>query len=275
MIRSLVIPVILLLPLASGYNYCNNKTHRCVLEGKEHFMCRLDKFRPLLGSTIYHAIVPDVPYLQDQILRILNQFRNSFAGGELATHNNKTFASAKRMRKLIWDKELAYMARTHASTVSLQHSECRSTQRFAHVGEVLFVAVPNARAKINYILETTFRSLFQKYLKVEDPEGLLVGFDPIRDFNLADLTIIISDRVSRVGCGLASGSNCNPFLPSNFCLFLTCHFDFVNLNGSYVYKAGEPASGCDDWYTTGSNKYVNLCRNNGDIYPPDQGDNSP
>ncbi|XP_017005564.2 venom allergen 3-like [Drosophila takahashii] len=273
MISSLVLPLILLLPIVSGYNYCNNKTHKCVLEQSEHFMCQLHKFSPLGGYTRYYETVPDTPLLQNKILGILNKFRNRFASGELWTNENRTFAKAKRMRRLIWDNELGYMARAHASTVSFKHSECRATSRFPYVGEVLGMIVPKRHPKpdLHDLLHKMFNKMFDEYQIVHDPEGLLQGFHPVRDYHCAHFTNIISDRVSRVGCGVAVGKNCRHGSHTNFCTFLTCHFDFTNLNGSYVYKAGEPGN-CEDWNTSNSNKLTSLCQNNGELFPPDHGD---
>ncbi|XP_017070270.1 venom allergen 3-like [Drosophila eugracilis] len=267
----MILPLIFVLPIVTGYNYCNNKTHKCVLEKTEHFMCRLDKYTPLENATKLYAIVPDTESLQLNILNILNRFRNHFASGDLRTAKNITFARAKRMRTLLWDNELGYMARVHASTVSYQHTECRATLRFPYVGESLALLVPKQSIEIPEILQKMFNTMFDEYLNVVDPEGLLLGYDPHRDYDCADFTNIISDRVSRVGCGLAVGSNCRSGSSTNFCHFLTCHFDFTNMEGSYVYKAGKPAT-CVDWNTKGSKKFPNLCDNNGNLFPPDQGD---
>ncbi|KAI8040008.1 venom allergen 5-like [Drosophila gunungcola] len=274
MIWSVVVPALLLLPLASGYNYCNNKTHSCILENKEHFMCRLDKF-PVYGEqTKFHTAIPDNRKLQQMILRTLNNFRNLLAGGDLRTSANMPFPQAKRMRRLIWDKELAYMARTHAATMSFKQSECRSTRRFPHVGECLAVVTPKEKLNIEELCARAFNAMFEEHRNVTDPEALLKGFDSVRDYHVGHFTTIISDRVSRVGCGIVVASNCPQVSSSKFCHFLTCHFDFNNVEGSYVYKAGEPCSACDDWSSYASDRYAYLCKNNGIIYPPDSGDHS-
>nr|XP_016930166.1 antigen 5 like allergen Cul n 1-like isoform X1 [Drosophila suzukii] len=268
----LVLAVILLLPMTFGYNYCNNRTHLCELAKWKHFMCRLEDFHAF-GNTKYHAIVPDTAIVRRETLGVINTFRNTFASGDLTTNENKTFSSAKRMRRLNWDSELAYMARTHASTVSFKHSECRSTQRFPFVGEVLAI-LPPQKSKPTIIdeLNKLLTPMFDEYKVVEDPDGLLHAYDPIRDFPASHFTLFVSDRVSRVGCGITVGSNCNIGHTVGFCHFLTCHFDFNNLAGSYVYKAGKPASGCGDWNTVGSVKYSHLCANTGDLFPADRGD---
>ncbi|XP_016974749.1 scoloptoxin SSD976-like [Drosophila rhopaloa] len=272
MMWSLVIPLVLLLPLASSYNYCHNKTHRCILEHKEHFMCRLGKF-PVYGErTKFHAIVPSTRKFESIILEILNNLRNSLAGGELRTNANKTFAKAKRMRRLMWDRELAHMALSHASTLSFKHSDCRSTKRFPHVGECLAVVAPKDKLSITEICKRAIHLMFDEYKNVTAPRKLLKRFDPVRDYYVGHFTTIISDRVSRVGCGIAVASNCRQESFIKFCHFVTCHFDFNNVESSYVYKAGDPCSSCDDWGTHGSDRYPNLCMNTGVLFPPDQGD---
>ncbi|XP_017045189.1 venom allergen 5-like [Drosophila ficusphila] len=270
----LALRVVLLLPLISGYNYCNNRSHVCNVGKKKHFMCQLEQeLRPYDNKSKLHAVFPDTPKLRVKTLGILNNFRNTFAGGDLITKENKSFPSAKRMRRIIWDKELAYMARNHAATVSFKHTECRSTLRFPVVGEFLAL-LPPAKKKRNVmdLLTKSFESMLEEYKDVKDPEGLLQCYDSERDSNVGHFTLIANDRVSRVGCGIAASSNCHLDNKVGYCHFLTCHFDYSNLEGSYVYKAGRPAAGCDDWNGVGSYKYANLCQNLGVIFPPNQGD---
>ncbi|XP_016953534.1 antigen 5 like allergen Cul n 1-like isoform X2 [Drosophila biarmipes] len=267
MALNLVLAVLLLLPLTFGYNYCNNRTHLCDLRKLKHFMCRLEEF-PAFGTAKFHAIVPDTGVVRRETLGVINTFRNTFASGDLTTRDNKSFPAAKRMRRLNWDEELAYLARTHSATVSFKHSECRCTLRFPWVGEVMSLLAPQeSKPTILHVLKKLLTPMFEEYKDVEDPEGLLVAYDPIRDFPVSHFTLFASDRVSRVGCGIAVGTDCNVGRKVGFCHFLTCHFDFNNVANSYVYKAGKPASGCNDWNTVGSHKYSHLCANPGGLLP--------
>ncbi|XP_016953532.1 antigen 5 like allergen Cul n 1-like isoform X3 [Drosophila biarmipes] len=180
MIPRLLLPLMLLLTLASGYNYCNNKTHRCVMQNMEHFMCRLKKFPAYGGQAKLHDIVPDTKNFEEIVLDLLNGLRNLFASGKLKTRRNKRFAKARRMRKLIWDKELAYLARNHASTMSFMRTECRSTRRFPYVGEIPAVVVPRKKLSVKQICRRAFQRMFDEYLNVTDPEALLHAFDAVR-----------------------------------------------------------------------------------------------
>ncbi|KAH8400990.1 hypothetical protein KR009_002340, partial [Drosophila setifemur] len=264
--RIYVFLALLFLTTVSGYNYCNNKTHICNLARLKHFMCGLGELTPLNGTVKFEDTIPDCPKLQATILGVLNEYRSVVAGGELIANNNKTIRSASRMRLLIWDDELGYLARSHAKTVSMMHTKCRSTLRFPLAGEVLAL-IPATRKPLNLmdILTLTLGPVFEEYRQVQDPDALLVAFDPDRDHAVAHFTVFISDRVSRVGCGIATGSNCSHGEQTGICHFLTCMFDYNNIAGDYVYKTGLPATDCMAWGTHRSGKYSSLCDNNGDI----------
>ncbi|KAH8237098.1 hypothetical protein KR038_004238, partial [Drosophila bunnanda] len=269
MIFDRVLPLAMLLGLVAGHNYCNNKTHVCNMGGLKHFMCRLDEELPAFKGTQFLEIVPESRYFQTEALILLNNFRDMLASGQVLNNLNMTFPSARRMRRLIWDSELAYLARVHASTVSFKHTECRATLRFPFVGEIM--AVMNApitrKLTIIKVLMNAFRPMWRQHWTVTDPVGFSQGFDPVRDFLVGDFAIIVNDRISRVGCAIAAGSNC-PFNNSiGYCHFLTCYFDNNNLVNFPLYKTGLPTSGCDDWKTIGSSKWTYLCKNLGELFP--------
>ncbi|XP_015012842.2 venom allergen 3 [Drosophila erecta] len=268
MLMPMLMPMLMLLPIVAGYNYCNNSTHLCDLAKRKHFMCGLGELTPFGYGTKYHASIPDTPKVRKETLGVINTFRNMFAGGELGAPDNKTFPSAKRMRVLQWDSELAYMARSHADTVSFMHSECRSTLRFPLAGEILVMAPPVMhKLSLTQLLGIVFGQIFDEYKTVLDPQTFVNGFDSKRDYSVGHFSLIVNDRVSRVGCGLAVGSNCEKDGQVGFCHFLTCHLDYTNVKGAYVYKSGKPASGCNDWKSIASIKYSNLCANTGEIFP--------
>ncbi|KAH8357732.1 venom allergen 5-like [Drosophila serrata] len=262
-----VLPMALLFALVSCYNYCNNKTHVCNLGGLKHFMCQLDEELAAFEGTKFLEIVPDTQYFQTEVLLLLNNFRNNLSAGQVVNNVNMTFPSAKRMRRLIWDSELAYLARVHASTVSFKHTECRSTLRFPFVGEIMSMmeAPVDRKLTVVNVLMNAFRPMWKQHWMVLDPESLSQGFDPVRDFLVGDFALFINDRISRVGCSIATGANC-PYKGSiGYCHFLTCYFDYNNIVNSSVYKAGQPTSGCGDWKTTGNADWINLCKNEAEL----------
>ncbi|SPP73246.1 venom allergen 3-like [Drosophila guanche] len=260
-----------LLPYISAYNYCHNKSHFCMAANTQHFMCRLDAELPSVAT--YRGTIPDTKGLQGIILHLLNTYRDKVASGDLKTRKNKAYPGAKRMRQLIWDLELGYMARSHAATVSFKHSECRATQRFPMAGEALgVVGATTDRRSMNEILKLSLDRMFYEHLNVEDPESLVSYFDASIHMDAGHFCVIISDRVSRVGCGIAVATDCGHDEPTGHCHFLTCHFDFTNIHGSYVYLEGTPASDCQIWGTEPSKQYYHLCGNDGSIFAQDHGD---
>ncbi|KAH8333283.1 hypothetical protein KR074_008147 [Drosophila pseudoananassae] len=255
------------LPSASGYNYCHNRSHFCRKKNMEHFMCNLGKLYPLDGSVKYEDTVPDAPKFRSSVLGKFNQYRNILASGDLRTGSNKTFPSASRMRVLIWDEELGFLARSHAKTVSFMHSECRATKRFPYAGEALaMIGVLNKKISLWEILSLTLKPMFDEFMAVDDPEEFVKNYDSEKHYGVGHFATIVSDRVSRVGCGIAIGSNCERGTKVGLCHFLTCMFDFTNIANSFVYKTGEPASQCESWHTKRSINFEHLCHNKGTIF---------
>ncbi|XP_034478983.1 antigen 5 like allergen Cul n 1-like [Drosophila innubila] len=274
-----LIPLLLLLlsllHLNNAFNYCNNGSHYCNVNGMKHFVCQLDdELHPLYEKAKFVGLVPDTIKLRNIFLQYHNSYRNKLAGGSLITNNNMTFKSASRMRELIWDEELAYTARLHAATVSFKHSLCRSVLRFPFAGECLgLVFASRGRRRIADILDLTLQAMFEEYLEAEDPDEVINSFDAQKHYDLGHFTVIVSDRVSRVGCALAAATDCEKETTDGYCHFLTCHYDFTNMASSYVYRTGESASKCNTWKTSPSKEHTNLCTNSGEIFPEDHGEN--
>lgn len=62
---------------------------------------------------------------------------------------------------------------------------------------------------------------------------------------------MVQDKVSRIGCAVSNYVKYNQYY-----VLLACNYNFVNVIGAPVYKAGQTASSC----ATGSNpKYPGLC----------------
>ncbi|KAH8394620.1 hypothetical protein KR222_000299, partial [Zaprionus bogoriensis] len=261
--------LILLLPLTWAYNYCNNDTHYCQKLGLKHFICQIKKeLKPHSDRSKFVGAVPDTYAMRDMILSYHNKFRDELASGNLRTSSNKTFKPARRMRELIWDTELGYMARLHASTVSFKHTKCRAVTRFPYVGENLGLVFVSAKKRsIREILDLTVKKMFEEYRDVEDPDELIKSFKGAGYQAYGHFTVIASDRVSRVGCAVVAGTDFKNKPDKGLCYYVTCHYDFTNMEGEYIYKAGDPRSACDDWKASKSGDYSNLCTNTKEIFP--------
>ncbi|XP_032590719.1 antigen 5 like allergen Cul n 1 [Drosophila grimshawi] len=234
-----------------------------------HFICHMDT-----ELAKYVATIPDTLTLRTLILDYHNDFRHMLAGGGLTTNSNETFPAASRMRELIWDEELAHMARIHASTVSFKHTMCRSVVRFPNAGEALgLVFASSTRRTIKELLDLTLVPMFEEYRVAEDPDNLVNEFDSSKHHVVAHFTLLVNDRVSRVGCAFVVASGCEQEAREGYCFFLTCHYDFVNMEKSFVYKTGDPASQCCIWRAPSkSKKFRHLCGNSGAIFPMDHGE---
>lgn len=67
-----------------------------------------------------------------------NYYRNRTAGGWTKNiERNIYFPKAVRMRELIWDSELSYLAHVRTKLVNKGEVKCLATQRFKKVGQNL------------------------------------------------------------------------------------------------------------------------------------------
>ncbi|KAL7737772.1 hypothetical protein ACLKA6_006162 [Drosophila palustris] len=253
--------------LGTAYNYCYDSTHACNLKGLKHFIC--EDHEPYLNKAKYLSTIPDTLKLRESVISYFNKHRNAVAGGFLTTLHNTTFPPACRMRELVWDEELAYTARLHAATVSFKHSACRSVQRFPYAGECIGIvkSYNKRRRTLSDILDNTIGLMFDRYMEADDPESLITNFRIPDDMHMGQFTMIVNDRISRVGCGFVVATDCSQNEGEGFCYMMTCHYDFINMGNSYTYLTGEPASNCSDFNTFPSRSFTNLCHNTGEIFP--------
>lgn len=182
-----------------------------------------------MGKAQFEKRILDTYSLRQNILDTHNEFRNKLAGGDVKTSDDKKFKPAARMRELIWDTELGYTAFLHASTVSFKHSLCRSVLRFPYTGENLgLVYASTHRRTFKEILKYTVGKMFLEYEDVPDPDELMKKFDVTkwvamifntmciyiviiccRHNDYGHFSLIVSDRVSRVGCAIVAATNCD------------------------------------------------------------------
>lgn len=122
--------------------------------------------------------IPDTYLLRERVVDFHNQFRDAVAAGTLRSKFHKKFPPAKRMRELIWDLELAYMARLHVSTLSFKHTMCRAVKRFPLVGESMgMVFTIEKHINMSRLLELTLKTMFYEYLECTSPESFTDHFN--------------------------------------------------------------------------------------------------
>lgn len=111
-------------------------------------------------------------------LELHNQFRNQVAGQKKAT----------RMRNLIWDSELAFLARTYTGLCPSKPSECHKTARFEKVGLNTASQDGINRISLDTLMSTTFK-------KWEEEDS-------------AFFKVLTHDQASRVGCAIGYCVDC-------------------------------------------------------------------
>lgn len=133
------------------------------------------------GTAKFVKKIPDTYQLRSLIVKFHNEYRNQLAGGVLMASNSKNFQSASRMREMVWDEELAYLASMHASSVSYKHTVCRSVLRFPVVGENLGIVFATAhRRSVTEILKLTLQVMFLEHENVPDPDDLMEKFNVVK-----------------------------------------------------------------------------------------------
>ncbi|EDW08996.1 venom allergen 3 [Drosophila mojavensis] len=268
-LRLLRLLLLLILQQARAFNFCNNKQGYCELAQSKHFMCRLNtEMKPIHDNISLVVAIPDTYLLRERIIQYHNEFRDAIASGTVKNKFKEYFPPGGSMQELVWDLELAYMARRHVTTLSFRHSKCRAVKRFPLVGESLSMVIANTKhINLTVLLDLTLREMFHEYKTCPSPKSFVTKLNiALYHESFGHLALMVNDRVSRVGCGFAVAKRCNNMQKTGYCYLMTCHYNYNIIGGSRVYKKGTPASDCKRWETSPSVNYLNLCANSGKIF---------
>ncbi|XP_011195069.1 antigen 5 like allergen Cul n 1 [Zeugodacus cucurbitae] len=245
----------------NAYYYCNKESQLCGTS--KHFMCdpnSVPKNGELLG------LLPLTRKIKRLYVDRHNELRNKIAGGEQNFKGDGKFPKATRMREVIWDDELAYIAGIHAKRCNMEHDACHATERFPVSGQNLYMWRGGVKPKIkSNELVKSIDIWWSEYKFVEDGNALVDEFCNGADFHkVGHFTAIANERAAFVGCGLALCQNCTN---RAYCIEVTCNYSLTNLVGSPMYKTGvSSATECDYYESVPSTNYPNLCENNGKIF---------
>uniref|UniRef100_A0A0A1WK81 Venom allergen 5 n=1 Tax=Zeugodacus cucurbitae TaxID=28588 RepID=A0A0A1WK81_ZEUCU len=88
-----------------AYYYCDKQYKLC--GDKKHFMCDPDAV-PSEGELL--GLLPLTGSIKRLYVDRHNEYRNKLAGGDQEFEGGGKFPKATRMREMIWDDELAYLA---------------------------------------------------------------------------------------------------------------------------------------------------------------------
>uniref|UniRef100_A0A1B0B3G0 SCP domain-containing protein n=1 Tax=Glossina palpalis gambiensis TaxID=67801 RepID=A0A1B0B3G0_9MUSC len=230
---------------AIGFNFCSKKRDVNELCGHMkaeetglamvHIACEAGVLR---RNGEHYFNYPMTEKLKNYILRFHNECRHRIAGGdEIILKSKKKFPIAARMRELIWDDELAYVAHALAERCNIESKNvCQTTPRFQFPGQTKASKMTNTEIKAMGFIHEVLNGFESQSQEINDP---------VTQMHLHT---------------------------DNFCYFFVCNYDFSPQNDSYVYlHSKSPGSGCNQWKTSESRMYPNLCAGDGAIFPESYG----
>ncbi|XP_037957406.1 antigen 5 like allergen Cul n 1-like [Teleopsis dalmanni] len=236
-----------------GYNYCEGEDAKKLCKGNvTHFMCDPDQIGRK-GKFVSNP--PLTRLIRDQLLFCHNTARNKIASGLVG------FPAASRMRDLIWDDELAYIATIHTRQCMIQHDRCHNTQRFKYSGQNLAYCASSNRMTISEVITQGCDSWFDENALVTDKENFNVKYTPdMHEFG--HFSVMVNEKVSRLGCNVAYCTDDK--FPYQY--YLTCNYDYTNMIDHKIYESDEIGNRCNEYEAELGLIFSHLCRNNGKLY---------
>lgn len=175
----------------NAYYYCDKEDELC--GGGKHFMCNPDDVvsssyvistwldqtnlfdQPSAGEVL--GLMPLTRKIKRLYIERHNKHRNTLAGGEQEFKGGGKFPKATRMREVVWDDELAYIAGIHAKRCNMQHDKCHSTPRFQGSGQNLHIMGSSVKPKqITFLVEHAVDDWWGEYALVEDGNAMVDEF---------------------------------------------------------------------------------------------------
>lgn len=223
-------------------NWCDFEKNYC--DGLPHIGCNTTQ---LENKCVDEKFIEITDELKDTIINLHNYFRNEIATGKIPP-----FPKAKRMREMIWDKELGYLASLHVKKCNGMKDGCRSTYDSDGAGQSIgfrFNSKDSVKIALQKIITEWFIEKNQKNLFYVDR----IPFSGNDKFlNFAQMII---ESNFKIGCAYIQFAKDT--------VMLTCNYDSSNrLNRSMesVYIKGDPCSDCYDYYGLGcSLTFSGLC----------------
>ncbi|XP_075151229.1 antigen 5 like allergen Cul n 1-like [Haematobia irritans] len=276
---SYLVTLLYILTSVTSWEYCKPDIHKKLCKSPLiHTVCdpsmAFDNSVSMISNE-FKAHVPITKKIKRIFLHIHNDYRNRVASGE-EIRNGTTiakFPKASRMRELIWDNELMYVAHIHTTQTRMGHDKCRNTQRFLNAGQNLGWKGTAYNVPIIEMLNNSLLEMYMEKDLVPNPDEMASNYNSeVKKAHVGHFTAMINDRTSRLGCAISVGLNCKAQPPNDkiypWCYYLACNYDGTNLLDTYIYEisAKESASQCSDWGVRKSSNYKHLCGNSGEIF---------
>lgn len=217
------------------------------LVAKKHVACRHDgSFAEdcPAGRTLFKID----PQIRAFIIHLHNEARNRLANGSVSG-----FESALRMPTVEWNEELAELAELNVKSCQFKHDECRNTDLYRQAGQNLAIGYYPVREDIFDILKRFTNLWFDEYK--DATQQVMDEFDNLPNATIGHFTQMVSDRTTKIGCGIVI----YPKKVSGFTfkvVLFACNYSITSIFGQPVYRKGPAATDC----RSGSHPfYESLC----------------
>ncbi|CRL03988.1 CLUMA_CG017107, isoform A [Clunio marinus] len=193
------------------------------------------------------------------ILDTFNQKRNQIAAGGFGV-----FLPAKRMARVTWNDQLAWLASLNVRSCQMAHDSCRNTPDFRWAGQNLGAfARTGSFHTTEDVINTVIKMWSDEYQytlmsdinKFESgaPRGQVIGH----------FTAMVTDRTTQIGCAISQYETVSGSTRWLYSL-MACNFANTNILSCPVYRSGTRAQEC----TLGADpQFPGLCRANEPIDP--------
>lgn len=225
----------LLFPRILGFDYCNIKCN-----GTEHTLCAYSEGggESCLNNEQVYLSVEEKRY----ILELHNNFRHTVAHGGL---NSSGQPSASNMFKMVWDPEVALIAKRWADQCDAEeHDKCRTTMDGESLGQNTVLGEykfsdPETdweRAhRLNKLINTWKNEVFKFY------PHLITRYDIDSAGNTTHYTQMVWATSIFIGCGYTEFRMPNDVVKFRF----VCNYKPKgNIPFAEVYRPGKPCSHC-------------------------------
>ncbi|XP_026288065.1 venom allergen 3-like [Frankliniella occidentalis] len=175
-----------------------------------------------------------------------NILRNRVAAGEeFRGRYAQPQPSAANMRKLVWDDELAAIARRWASQCVFAQDSCRTSADGSRVAQNIYMQMvaPNAPQPSNVSVAGAVATW---YSEVADFDGRTAGQPYAYNGPAWHYTLLTWARTTRVGCGFADFAAQSPGQIPVLARLVVCNYkEAGNELGVPLYAPGPPLSQCE------------------------------
>ncbi|XP_055390108.1 antigen 5 like allergen Cul n 1-like [Condylostylus longicornis] len=192
------------------------------------------------------------------ILDLHNIARNKIAMGEVPG-----FEPAENMPVLKWDNELQFLAGLNAKRCRFEHDMCRNTDKFEISGQNVGISWQKPAFHSNSKRIKLIVGLWFNEHKDANQSFIDAYEDRTDGKKIGHFTLMVSDRVKKVGCSAVRFSNDI----RGRALYVVCNYDYNSIYGESIYKSGPSASNCD---FRKSGRYRGLCDYDADYDESDE-----